>query len=133
MRNVLCLLFSAFMVASAYGGERLNNQELASYYTDMTVTAKHFLRKAPEVSYYGTDGLVLKKVASFDTESGTWWIDEKMNQICTKWTYKKKSKTFCLYTEKDSDGNYVQIGKRPDKILFRLISREQGNHLSFSQ
>lgn len=129
MRIISCLLFSVFTVVNVYGQEHLNNEELTAYYTDMTVTAKHFLRKAPEVSYYGADGLVLKKVGNFETESGTWWIDEKLNQICTKWTYKKKSKTFCLYTEKDSDGHYLQTGREKGKVLYRLISREQGNHL----
>ena len=128
MKKILCLLIFTFIMGTAYAGERLSNDELKSYFTGMTITALHFMRNDPEKFYFESDGVAYKKVGSEAAVSGTWWIDEKSNMICTEWN-NKKNKTFCLYTELDNEGNYYQTGKRPGKVLYEIKSRQQGNQL----
>lgn len=127
MKKTLYLLVFSLYLGTAYAGERLSNDELKSYYTDVTITAVHFMREEPEKFYFGSDGTAHKRLAGEEPVSGTWWIDDKTNMICTKWN--NKNKTFCLYTERDNDGNYNQTGKRPGKILYVIKSRQQGNQL----
>ena len=127
MKKLLCLLISIFILETAYAGERLSNDALKTYFTGMTITMLHFMRQDPEKFYFGSDGLASKKVGSEEVVSGTWWIDEKLNMVCTKWN--NKNKTFCLYTEVDNEGNYSQTGKRPGKVLYEIESRRQGNQL----
>ena len=127
MKKTFCLLVFTFILGTAYAGERLSNDELNSWFTGMTITASHFMRKNPEKFYFGPDGVAYKKIGSEEAVSGKWWIDEKTNMICTEWS--NKNKTFCLYTERDNEGNYSQSGKTPGKILYEIKSRQQGNQL----
>lgn len=115
------------VLETAYADDRLTNDELKSYFTGMTITMLHFMRNDPENFYFGPDGKAYKKFGSEEAVSGEWWIDEKSNMICTKWS--NKNKTFCLYTELDEKGNYKQTGNRPGKVLYTITSRQQGNQL----
>jgi len=127
MKKTLCLLIFTFVLGPVYAGERLSNDELKSYFTGMTITALHFMRKDSEKFYFGADGIAHKKIGSEEAVSGTWWVDEKLNMICTKWS--NKNKTFCLYTEMDNEGHYSQTGTRPGKVLYEIKSRQEGNQL----
>jgi hypothetical protein len=127
MKNILYLLIFTIIPGTAYAGERLSNDELKSYFTGMTITALHFMRNDPEKYFFESDGVAYKKAGSEEAVSGTWWIDETTNMICTKWN--NKNKTFCFYTELDGEGNYYQTGKTPGKVLYEIKSRQQGNQL----
>jgi len=126
MNKILCLLFMLVIMGTAHAGERLSNDELKSYYTDMTITAFHFMRKEPEMFYFGSDGTAHKKIAGGEEVGGKWWIDEKSNMVCYIWD--NKNTTFCLVTEQNNDGTYSQTTGR-GKSLYEIKSRQQGNQL----
>lgn len=124
------LFLSIFLLLSTigitYAGERLNNDELKSFYSDKTLSGKHH-KLGTGKTYYGQDGSVHSMSDKGKERIGKWWIDEKSNKRCIRWDHKNKD--FCHYTERNDDGTYTLIHGKNGKELVQIKSSQDGNHL----
>ena len=126
MSKILIALGLVLVNGSALAGERLSSSELKDFYTDTTIHGVHS-KLGPGKTYFGADGSVHSISESGSERIGKWWIDEASDKRCIRWN--NKSKDFCHYTERNSDGTYALIHGKKGKKLVEIASTEKGNKL----
>ena len=126
MMKLTSTIAAALLASIAHAGDRLSSDELKSFFTDKTISGKHF--KLGNVrTYYGPDGKVHSKAADGSERVGKWWVDENAGKRCIRWNH--MSKDLCHYVERNNDDTHTLVHGKNGKTLVEIQSAEDGNQL----
>ncbi|MBF0266298.1 MAG: hypothetical protein HQL46_13620 [Gammaproteobacteria bacterium] len=105
------------------GSERMSNEELENFYSNKTMISIH-TEYGPLNVFFASNGKAQLGKYEFD---GSWWVDNKENNVCIEVNINKK--VFCHYTVKNPDGTHTIWHARKNKPLVEIKSALDGNKL----